>query len=79
VSGDGSEFDEDDGTISVALPIMSWAEVCAALKHYIATGTKDAPVSRRDALESLREIDRVLMGKDEQAPPDDVLGVGEGS
>lgn len=66
--------DDIDGGIEVSLPLMTWAEVAAALQLYV--GHESTKASRRDALFALREIDRVVMGKSEQAPPDDVLGPG---
>jgi hypothetical protein len=70
---DEAETEEGEG-IAVRLEPMEWAEVAAALKHYIATGVKGAPSSRRDALHALRTIDRVMMGTDDLPAPDDVLG-----
>lgn len=73
-----SMWDSEDGevseSVSVSLPPMVWAEVCAALKVYMHTCGKAAPVSARDALAALREIDRVMLGADDLAPPDDLLG-----
>ena len=67
---------EREDLYTVGLPFMVWADVCAALQLYINEGCKEAPASRRDALFALREIDRVMLGRDELAPPDDVIGPG---
>jgi hypothetical protein len=79
---DPDEEDEDVeqgiDLVEVSPPLMHWAEVCAALKDYVRNA-KGAPASQRDAIEALQEIDRVVRGADEAAPPDDLLGVGEGT
>lgn len=67
--------DSDDDGVAVVLEAMQWAEVAAALKIYIASEhMKAAPMSRRDALAALLEVDRVMRVADETAAPDDVLG-----
>lgn len=66
--------DDEDDRISVSLDVMQWAEVCSALRAYVKDpDMKGAKASRRDALYALREIDRVMMGKAELPPPDEVL------
>ena len=69
-----TESDDDNLDVAVTLGVWQWAEVAAALKVYLDSEVmKGANNSRRDALYALREIDRVMMGADEQAPPDDLL------
>lgn len=67
----------DEEAVGVTLAPMQWAEVCAALRHYVGCeaegGAHGYPASQADALAALREIDRVMLGADEPAPPDDVL------
>lgn len=67
----------DQETVGVTLAPMQWAEVCAALRHYVGCeqdgGARLYPASQADALAALREIDRVMRAADDPAPPDDVL------
>lgn len=80
MSADPTDDQDDDiAPVTVTLDLMVWAEVCAALQLFVShESTRECPASRRDALYALREIDRVVMGQSEQAPPDDVLGPGGG-
>ena len=73
---DESREDEDgeDEPLEIGLGVMGWAEVCAALKHYVQTACKGAPASRADACRILQRIDQAMMGRDEPAPLDDLLG-----
>ena len=77
MSNDENHDDEDedeDEPLEIGLDVMEWAEVCAALKHYVQTACKDAPASRADACRILQRIDQAMTGDDEPAPLDDLLG-----
>ena len=63
---------------SVTLTISQWGEVCAALQGYVLACRHEEHVSRADAARALQEIDRVITGRDEVAPLDDLLSIGEG-
>lgn len=69
--------DDEDEPLEIGLGVMEWAEVCAALKHYVQTACKGAPASRADACRILQRIDQAMTGADEPAPLDDLLGAGE--
>ena len=66
--------EDDDEPLEIGLDVMEWAEVCAALKHYVQTACKGAPASRADACRILQRIDQAMTGADEPAPLDDLLG-----
>lgn len=71
---DEAEDEVESELVEIGLDVMEWGEVCAALKHYIQTGCKGAPASRADAARILQRIDQAMMGSDEPAPLDDLLG-----
>lgn len=75
---DEAEDDDADEVIEIELDAMEWAEVCAALKHYIQTACKGARVSRASACRILQRIDQAMMGSSEPAPLDDLLGDADG-
>lgn len=62
-----------DDLVPVSLSVWQWAEVCSSLRERLRSGRGMPHVNRRDAMAALLEIDRVMLGADELAPPDDVL------
>lgn len=67
-----------EDSVTVELPPMVWAEVCGALKDHLKTEeARNAKASWRDGLYALQEIDRVMRGAEEHAPPDDLLSLGD--
>lgn len=74
MGADVNDADEEDELVAVSLTVMAWADVCAAFQGYIREGARGAPASQRDALFALGEIDRVMRGAAEHAPPDELLG-----
>ena len=68
--------DEGAESVFVGLSVMQWAEVCASLQHYVRCAATGLPASQGDAIAALQEIDRVMRGASDVAPPDDILGGG---
>ena len=70
-----SDEDDEDELIAIPFGFLQWAEIAAALRHYLRGEASSYKASYRDSLAILQEIDRVMRGADKPAPPDDLLGI----